>query len=916
MPKRRNTALRAATAAFTLALAAGFVPGAQAAPRTPFTIAAGTLRIGLDPTGTVTSLVDAANGHDYASTDHLAPLIKLVADGAEQRPTALSYDHVRSTFTFTFGAKGIKVGIRVVGKSGYATLEATGVSAPQGVDVQTLLWGPITTDISQTVGETVGVVHDKDFAIGIHGLNDKTPAGWPEEYKGLSYPDAPGDPLFNWDYGWFAAHRTTFGGILQAYTYDYTKTRNRYVGWGDTNEPSSPVPPLSGDDARIEGSKIALFGSAPDATLGTLSRIETGEGLPHPTVDGQWQKTAQGASQSFLVLGDLNKDNVDQASAFANQAGLRYVYSLPGSDGPWQSAGHYQFDSAFGGSDAGAAQLVSKAADHGVKVGVHTLSNLVDTNDPYATPVPSKGLATLGSVKLTRPLDASSTVAYVDGDSVFKDGQEKILRIGDEFAEYSAVTQVPGSAGEYEVRLGSRGMWGTSAVAHADGDAMDRMRRYAYGQFVGGMPVMGDIAARFAQISNTTGTKSMSYDGLETGSLAGYGLFGTNRLVNGTYRNLKSQDDFISEASNLLPGTWDATTRASWGEDHGLPERAPLTALKYMPYFDRNDMPDMMGWRGFRSGFSTLSQEWLLSKMAGYNAGTGLQTTVSTLKSAGNTTEVLAAWKEWEAARNAHAFTSEQTKAMRDTDSNWHLETVVPGKQWNLYDVDFPAGPLSAPNDGSQHSWSYTNTHAAQPVQFQLQASGGTVTDPSFTVDGQTVGYRTTVPSGGYLVADGSADAKVYDGSWHLVDTVAAQGSATFKSGAQNIDYRATGSGGTSKISFLTYGSAQRVKAPVTIDSPATVKGGGTATVTTRYTNTGTTTVKNARIGLAVPTGWRAEHTGKAGFPSIAPGETVSVTWRVTPPVDTRAGDSQLVTHVTSTGARTSSEASTRITVS
>ncbi|MFI1092498.1 NEW3 domain-containing protein [Streptomyces sp. NPDC020917] len=912
MRRRTSGALRPGLVALAIGVVAAIapVPSASAADA-PYTIRAGSLRIGLDSTGTVTGLVDTVNGRDYASADHHAPLIKLVVDGAQQLPTSLSYDGRSSTYVFGFGGKGVTIGVQVASKAGYATLEVTSVNAPAGVDVQTLLWGPITTSITQTVGETVGVVRDNDFAIGIHGLNDKSVGGWPDEYDNLTYTDGPAksDPSTqSWAYGWFSADQTSWGSILQAYTYDYTKTRHRYVGWQGTNEPDVAVPPLSGDDALIKGSKIALFGTDPGNVLNTLSDVETGEGLLHPKIDGQWEKTSQGASQSFLVLSDLNTNDVGQASAYAKQGGMRYVYSLPNSEGPWQSTGHYQFDSSFGSSDAAAAKLAATAATSGVSVGVHTLSNTVDTWDRYVTPVPDPGLATAGSVTLTRPLDATSKTVYVDGNSIFTGGSGNI-RIGNELLSFTAVTKVADTANEYQVTLTNRGGWGTTAAAHPAGADLARMQWYAYGQFDAGMTMLPGLADRLAQIWNTTGIKAMSFDGLETATLAGYGTFGTNKLVNGMYRKIGSTDDFISEASNLLPGTWDATGRISWGEgSHGTTYTGSL--LAHQAYYQRNYMPNMMGWVTYHSSDSVLTQEWQLSKNAAWNAGAGLQASVSALKASGDTAEVLDAWKQWEAARNAHAFTTQQMDAMKDAKSYWHLETVHPGKEWNLYNVEYPASTLNAPNNGSSSSWTYTNTHDAQPLQFQLQASGGNVTDPSFTLGGQTVTFHTTVPSGGYLVADGTATAKVYDSTWHQLSTVTAQGAASYTAGDQTIAYNATGStGSTAKIRFLTYSAPQAVKAPVTIDAPSTVQRGGTGTVTATYTNPGTTTLRHAALSLTVPKGWTAEATTGAGTRGLAPGETMTMTWHVTPPADAKPGGTSLVAQATYDGARTSAEA-------
>ena len=46
--------------------------------------------------------------------------------------------------------------------------------------VELILWGPFKTSIKETVGETVGVVRDTTFAIGIQTLNPRTLGGYPD----------------------------------------------------------------------------------------------------------------------------------------------------------------------------------------------------------------------------------------------------------------------------------------------------------------------------------------------------------------------------------------------------------------------------------------------------------------------------------------------------------------------------------------------------------------------------------------------------------------------------------------------------------------------------------------------------------------------------------------------------------------
>lgn len=42
--------------------------------------------------------------------------------------------------------------------------------------------------------------------------------------------------------------------------------------------------------ASIIGSSVALYGTRSDNILNVISNIQINEGLPHPTIDGEWQK--------------------------------------------------------------------------------------------------------------------------------------------------------------------------------------------------------------------------------------------------------------------------------------------------------------------------------------------------------------------------------------------------------------------------------------------------------------------------------------------------------------------------------------------------------------------------------------------------------------------------------------------------
>ncbi|MFE5097945.1 hypothetical protein ACFRCI_48950 [Streptomyces sp. NPDC056638] len=153
----------------------------------PLRIRAGFLSLGLDPTGRVVELKDIRTGTDHLSAGKSLPLVSVVlGDGKQDAPTQVKVSR-RDRHVLVFSGDQATVEVEVVNHAMYATLEVVGLDAAPGVDVRTLLWGPLTTSVTDTVGEAVGVVRDSGFALGITPLNDKTVGGWPKEFDAYGF---------------------------------------------------------------------------------------------------------------------------------------------------------------------------------------------------------------------------------------------------------------------------------------------------------------------------------------------------------------------------------------------------------------------------------------------------------------------------------------------------------------------------------------------------------------------------------------------------------------------------------------------------------------------------------------------------------------------------------------------------------
>ncbi|WP_175955342.1 Ig domain-containing protein [Burkholderia sp. BCC0405] len=656
-------------------------------------IPAGYLTLGLDSTGTIVELIDSRSGHDYISPGKFVPLVRLVINGLLVKPAGVRWSSADNTLSFMNDTGlGFEVDVRVLQKNGYATFEVTRVLIEPACDVQTLLWGPLPVAINQTVGEAAGVVRDNEFAIGLKPLSDRTEGAWPKEYPQYGWESDVIPNPYNVDVAamepWSVAAKTSWGAVLRAFTFDYTRQRERL----NPNGYPIPLGPLDTAGSVI-GSKIALYGSEPDLVTTILSFIASSENLPYPTQNGQWQKVAQASGQSFLVLQDLDTGNVGKVARLANSAGINYIYSSRSYRGPWKYTGHYRFDSTFGDNDDGAAKLVETAKEHGIRVGVHTMSDFISVGpptsiDPYVSPPADPRLALGGHAALSRQLSMTSTMLYLSGYAPVRDGiNKKMLRIGNEFISF---TDARRNVNEWQVSGLTRGRWGSFPTEAVPGTPVARVIVNSYDGATGGLGIIDEIAIRLGTIRNNVGIRSHSFDGVESASDSGWGSFGIARLINGTYAAQTRHDGYISETSRMTSNAWDTLTRANWTNS----EMDQL--YRNNVFYQANYLPGMLGWFDI-TGVSLTRIETMLARGAALNAGMGVQGTAAFLLSAEETPKILDKIKQWETARNLGAFTEKQRAALRDQATCWTLKAIRPGHSWSLQQVNSAGDPIGDP---------------------------------------------------------------------------------------------------------------------------------------------------------------------------------------------------------------------------
>lgn len=755
--------------------------GPLATGRTDWT--AGILRLSVDGRGDVVRMIDERTGRDYGATVVPSPLLSVQVDGVLHAPESLEWRSADGTATLRYPG-GVTAEVRVTAKPTHLVLELTAVEPLE--PVQLVVWGPYATTIGDTIGETIGVVRDSVFAVGIQALNPKTLGGLPwrdndfppqvDLFESGDYSDLSEEGRRYVLYRVEAAKPDSFGSTLQAYARD--RSRDRVIANWDHDRYVAP----RFADGGVIGTKIALFGSPTASLLETIGAIEVEEGLPHPMVDGEWAKTARSAAAAYLIL-DFSESDIGEALTWTKRAGLRYLYHPE----PFRTWGHFELSDRFPRGREGLRACVQQAEAAGIMVGVHTLSNFVTTNDAYVTPVPDHRLARVGASVLAADLDERRVTIPVESPEFFAQYRNNTLRtvvIGSELIQYRAVSE----EAPWRLLDARRGAFGTAASPHQAGDSVALLADHGYRVFLTDADLGREMATTLAGLFNETGLRQISFDGLEGNQSTGMGNYGEILFTTTWYDHLSddSRRHVIADASRTSHFFWHIYTRMNWGEPWyaGFRESQTEYRLKNQPYFRRNLMPGMLGWFQMTKQTGIEDVEWMLARSAAFDAGYAFVTSYEALEGNGFTDRILEAIGTWERARMAGAFSAEQRRQMEDVAREFHLETTG-SAAWQLTEVyphvarqepgaRQPGAPLSS-------TLAFDNPGDTQELHWILTAEGGIVSGCRLTLDdGDPFRPPVRLADGWSLRHEGGGAAMVHDPDNVPRDTVSV-GAGTFR---------------------------------------------------------------------------------------------------------------------------------------
>ena len=707
----------------------------------------GELKMSLNKQGSITELSNSLTGKNYLSLDTLSPLITLISNDIRYKPTSMTYDKIQKKITLGYPTTGVSIDVRVSSKNTHLVLEIIRAAPERMIDA--IVWGPFPNTISKTIGEIIGVVRDGEISLGIQVLNIKTLGG--------DYPTREGS---TWARG-IAAVPSKWGSKLQAYSIN--RDRDRFVdAWGGLYK-NMPVKALKGE--TVVGSKIAIFSCKESITFNRLEQIEIAENLPHPTVNGVWFKKSNLYGKSYMISSYGEKD-IDEMIGYTKRAGLVSLYH----EGPFKSWGNFVLNpDQFPNGKDGLKNCVDKAHAAGLYLGMHTLTNFINTNDPYVSPAPDKRLSVTGSSTLTKSIDAEQNTIEVASPEYFNDEKGNNLhtvKIGSELIRYKSVS----STAPYILLDCQRGAFGTVQSAHLAGESVGKLFDHSYNVFFPNLDMQREVAKNITKLMNETGVDHLDLDGHEGALASGQGDYALELFAKDVYDQVKH--DFIIGTSLSKTFYWHIGSYYNWGEPWygGFKESMQQYRIDNQGLFDRNYMPHMLGWYLLAENTTLPEMEWMLSRAAGYNAGFAMVARPAALRKNSQSNLLLDAIREWEMARNGNAFSKAQQEALKNPKNEFHLEKRDEGK-WTLH--QYAMSPVFTrekferqPGEPTHTTWNLQYPWKEQPLQFRMQITGetGSVKNIKMQIDKyKELLFPVELAFGESLVCDGTETIRLYD---------------------------------------------------------------------------------------------------------------------------------------------------------
>ena len=757
----------------------------------------------IDKKGFITHIIDPGSGINYVPDGTPSPLMKLYT-GGENYVLPVKLQAKGNDWQLKF-ENGAVAHLKCLVKGEYLFLKIEKLTNRQGVEAVT--WGPYATTLSKYIGETVGVVRDGKFAIGVQPLNIVTTEGVPhlgDDATGgffvLPLPGEKVDPEYRDRIGEQVAdidvNRTgdlpegvrqlrgnaavvrPYGSDVQFFARDWRTAR--------TIDLYSRRQHIVALDVDFIGSSIALFASPDAAALDVIGNIEVAEGLPHPTINGEWIKKRKGLNPAYMLYEGCSLDN---ALNYADSCQFNLVHI----GDVFKSWGHFDLHTGrFPNGAADIKRFTDKARSRGIEIGVHTLTMFTSTSDPYVSPAACDQLAISGSSNITKAISATDTEIEVASPEFFTYlGETHSAKIGTEIVSYRAISK----DAPYRLLDCTRGQFGTKPQAHAAGTKIDKLVNNCYHGFFPDINLQQVMAHRLAEVCNETGIGLMDFDGYYGGSPTGHGILGSAMFAKKWYEDLNK--GMINCGSSVYNYYWHIYSFMNWGEPwyNDLRQSQVLYRLENQRYFERNLMKGMLGWFKLEQTYRPEDIEWIQARSAGFDAGYLLRVDESVEKN-GFKSQHFEAIRQWQKVRKGDYFTAEQREALKNPKNEFHL-SAIDQNHWSLKSVTLKGGNrhkyrMVQTGEPLLSRYTFHNPYEAQPIQFYAYVEGGentegTISNVVLQVEGAAaVEVPVALKAGDRIYSDGK-NIFVCNHTWQHKTSYPLPATALWSDGDNNL---------------------------------------------------------------------------------------------------------------------------------
>lgn len=575
-------------------------------------------------------------------------------------------------------------------------------------------------------------------------------------------------------------------------------------------KPGFSVQAIEGKDALIADASVAfLFENSAEALLESIGAMEIAEGLPHPVYRGNYAKQDKRISSFYFVL-DGPDMTAQERVDIACRTGVNCIYFSDLLEG-W---GHFSINKEkFPGGIKEVACCTADAEQKGVICGAHSLSNFIQLEDEYVTPIPHPDLLVQDCTELTCDIDSETSEINIKDTVGYKEKSTlNLFRIDDElitFAEFDSETK----------RLSGciRGAFGTVKSVHLAKSKVFRLRDHGYKTVFPNLSLQDEVAQNLGYILKNCGIKKMSFDGLEGCYETGHGNYACARFVEKALSITGSE--LICDASIMTHYLWHAFSYCNWGEPHWDSARRGGTHVyraKNQLFYQRNLIPSMLGWytvflaseNGKWEATPPENMEYLLSRSAAFDAGAAFRIHSDTIKNHGLMEHYFDLIRRWNRFRLEADIPEFVRNRLKEEQSNWHLEETNDG--WELtelilreYDLEYCDREVRTEAGSYGQSSSEEGELIHHTTLMNLDGSYPLVADGSYpeisSAEPETIRFRIRVGKpgcgylknldlygtlrfdfqaygGDYLVYEGGTTLFHYDRNYRLLETIEGEG--------------------------------------------------------------------------------------------------------------------------------------------